>query len=411
VTKHAELRIVEGRPYPHDHHVHDDLDNRCDSHHDMAFLTCLARTNLPLGEAADELFSALAAVVAERGIQPVQEKLYGLTGAREEVLSSRKNAYAAAGLATDLPCSYHQGIPIDRLDFAGAQLWGVIPRDDGITVTTTREGRCWTGRDYRVLLVSGLRGVLADGRLAEGLTPQAEHMLLNADSALEAQGFSFKNVTRTWIYLKRILDWYGEFNRVRTAFFETRGVGLDAERSFPSSTGIQGTTAGEECCMDLLAVDGAGAVATPIHASSRQGRSFDYGSAFSRAMSLRIGGLDTVFVSGTASIDTQGATVHLDDPEAQILETLLCVSALLEPRGIGLKDVHLATVFCKTPEILQTYRQVVRLLGMPPLPIVPVVADICRPELLVEIEAIAVVPPPPIARPNERAVPPEGRTQ
>jgi len=146
--------------------------------------------------------------------------------------------------------------------------------------------------------------------------------------------------------------------------------------------------------MDLLAVDGAGAAVTPIHSSRRQGSSFEYGSAFSRAMSVRIGGLDTVYVSGTASIDTSGATVHVGDPEAQISETLECISALLAPRGGGLEDIHLATVFCKTPAILDAYGKVARLQEIPAFPFVPVAADVCRPELLVEIEAIAVIPPP-----------------
>lgn len=142
--------------------------------------------------------------------------------------------------------------------------------------------------------------------------------------------------------------------------------------------------------MDLLAVEGPGAVRTPIHATSRQEPAFLYGSAFSRGMSLEAGGLELVFVSGTASIDRSGATVHRGDPAAQIEETLLCVEAVLAARGRSLDDVGLATLFCKTPEVLRAYREVAPRFG--DLPVVPVLADVCRPELLVEIEAFAVVP-------------------
>jgi enamine deaminase RidA (YjgF/YER057c/UK114 family) len=262
-------------------------------------------------------------------------------------------------------------------------------------VTTTGAGRCWQGPDFRLLHVPDVAGRRDDGRLGSGAVEQADLMFANADAALRAHGFTFRSVVRTWIYLRRILEWYGDFNRVRTAFFTAQGVGMDPERSFPASTGIQGNAAGEECRMDLLAVEGSGAVMAPVHTSSRQGRSFDYGSAFSRAMRLRIGGLDTVLVSGTASIDTAGNTLHHDNPEAQIRETLDCIFALLDIQGGKPEDIVQATLFCKDPDFLAVYRRVMEREPAAAHPAVPVLADICRPDLLVEIEAIAVVPAPP----------------
>lgn len=107
---------------------------------------------------------------------------------------------------------------------------------------------------------------------------------------------------------------------------------------------------------------------------------------------LEIDGVHAVHVSGAASIDASGASLHRGCPQAQIVETLLCVGALLEACGASLRDVGLATLFCKTPAVLHAYREVGRLLGMSELPVVPVVADVCRPELLVEIDALAFVP-------------------
>jgi enamine deaminase RidA (YjgF/YER057c/UK114 family) len=109
-------------------------------------------------------------------------------------------------------------------------------------------------------------------------------------------------------------------------------------------------------------------------------------------MGLSHGGGETVFVSGTASIDPAGRTRHLDQLDAQILETLLDISALLAPLGGGLEDICLATVFFKEARSFEAFKQVTQLLGVPSFPVVPMVADVCRSELLVEIEAIAAVP-------------------
>jgi enamine deaminase RidA (YjgF/YER057c/UK114 family) len=206
------------------------------------------------------------------------------------------------------------------------------------------------------------------------------------------------DVVRTWVYLSRILDWYGEFNRVRSDFHAGHGLdGLVGGRAFPASTAIQGGSNGEECMMDLLtvhAVDGADVRIHPVLGSRRQRNAFAYGSDFSRAVAVSIEGRKTVFVSGTASIDREGRSVHCGDYEGQAIETLLNMAALLEEQGGRLRDIALATLFYKDDDMLAAYQDVAHLLGLEDLPIVPVRADVCRSELLVEIEAVALVSHP-----------------
>lgn len=363
------------------------------SGHAQVFLTGRPRPDGPLSRAAGELFEETAAQLALRGVEVLQEKVYGRLESREKILEARRSALAVAGLDETVPCSFVQGIPIERDEFAGVQIWGIVSRGPGIDVTTTESGRLWRGPDFSVLCVPGIDGLGAGRGERNGVSEEARRMFLSAERAIEREGFAFHDVQRTWIYLKRILDWYGEFNRVRTACFAERGIGAGPERPFPASTGIQGTKAGEECTIDLLAAKGPGVRATPVLRSGRQGRAFEYGSAFSRAMELGIDGARLVLVSGTASIDGSGASVHHGCPQAQAVETLLCISALLEERGARLSDIALATLFVKTPEVLGAYREAVRLLGIAEIPALPVVADVCRPELEVEIEAIAVVLP------------------
>ena len=119
--------------------------------------------------AADELLTQVAAVVAERGIQPIQEKLYGLSDARAGILKKREAAYRREELDLSVPVTWIQGTPLQDGDFVGMQIWGIVPRDGKTGVTTvanptTGPGRLWTGHGFRMLHLPFVRGLSPEGR-------------------------------------------------------------------------------------------------------------------------------------------------------------------------------------------------------------------------------------------------------
>jgi len=258
-------------------------------------------------------------------------------------------------------------------------------------------GRLWNGPDFRLLFLSGVTGAAADGSLANDPSQQAAAMFRNADARLALGGFSYAQVARTWIYLARLLDWYGDFNHARTDFYRLIGFdGCSDATAFPASTGIQGRTGDEECVMDLLALDSApdaGVIARPVRRTARQDQPFTYGSAFSRAMVIEAKRENkrTIYCSGTASINAAGETTHVGDPEGQCHEMLDCLAAILREQGAGFEHICHATLFCKTEQVYDVYRQVASARRLPQFPLVSVRADICRPDLLVEMELTAVV--------------------
>ncbi len=349
--------------------------------------------------AAEELFARVAAVLAERGIQPIQEKVYGLTRVRDEVLAVRAAAYRKHRLDDTMPVTWLQGTPLQGCDFVGLQIWGVAPAGGEACVQTvqspaTGRGRLWRGNGFAMLHLAAVRGTNPDGRLAEGHCAQAERMFANIGLGLEAHGFRYPQVARTWIYNGRLLEWYDDLNRIRTAHFRKVGIGGEGGAPFPASTGIQCRSDNEECIVDVLAVAPGrpGAIAVePVRCSPRQDQSFNYGSAFSRGMTLAIEGKRTIHISGTASINTAGASTHLGDAECQSLETMMSIAAILEQQGGTLADITSATLFCKTPEAWAAWCRVSRLLQIPFFPKVAVLADVCRDNLLVEMEAVAVI--------------------
>jgi enamine deaminase RidA (YjgF/YER057c/UK114 family) len=345
---------------------------------------------------AERVLDAFARAIAAREATPIAEKLYGRRDAKREVATLREAVWPRHGLDPAAPFTWIEGLPLAGEVLVGAQAWCVVP-GAGDSVRTVdaagARGRLWTTGEARVLYLADLEGRRADDALAEGGPAQAKQMFENAVAALRSQGMSLRDVARTWIYLSRLLDWYGDLNRVRTACYVPEGLG-DGGVAFPASTGIQGRTGDEECLVDVLAVsgrDGDRVAVTPIHRSPRQDSSYRYGSAFSRGMVVAIDGVRTIHISGTASIDTTGASTHLGDAEMQSVETLLSISAILEEHGASLADIASATLYCKDARAFEAWERVTKLLGVPAFPRISVLADVCRDDLLVEMEAVALV--------------------
>lgn len=121
-------------------------------------------------------------------------------------------------------------------------------------------------------------------------------------------------------------------------------------------------------------------------------------SSFSRGMRLDINGLTIVLISGTASIDENGNSMHIGDFRAQTLRTYWNITALLAAEGATWKDVVRTT--CYLRDIERDYEEFNRIrtqffkeMELDPLPAsTGIQAILCRPELLVEMEAIAMFP-------------------
>ncbi len=125
---------------------------------------------------------------------------------------------------------------------------------------------------------------------------------------------------------------------------------------------------------------------------------YDYArpSSFVRGMRLDIGNVVILLISGTASIDEHGQTVHVGDFRAQTRRTYKNITGLLLAEGATWHDVVRTTCYLRdidrdyaafNEERTAFYKKQ----GLDPLPAsTGIQAKLCRPELLVEIEAIAM---------------------
>jgi enamine deaminase RidA (YjgF/YER057c/UK114 family) len=160
----------------------------------------------------------------------------------------------------------------------------------------------------------------------------------------------------------------------------------------PASTGIgAGNQFGAAIMMDVLAVKPKNDqliiqdVISPL-----QNPALDYKSSFSRAVEMKYPTHKNLLISGTASIDPHGATIHLDDPEKQIRLTMEVVLAILKSRDMGWEDLFRGIAYFKDMDYLPIYRKVATELGIKNFPLAISHADVCRHDLLFEIEVDAV---------------------
>ncbi len=136
----------------------------------------------------------------------------------------------------------------------------------------------------------------------------------------------------------------------------------------------------------------------PISAPEVLNEAYDYSrpSYFSRGLRLDLNGIAILLISGTASIGPHGETLHAGDFRAQTRRTFQNITGLLAAEGVTWKDIVRTTCYLRdidrdyasfNEERTAFYQEQ----ALDPLPAsTGIQAKLCRPDLLVEIEAIAM---------------------
>jgi enamine deaminase RidA (YjgF/YER057c/UK114 family) len=248
-----------------------------------------------------------------------------------------------------------------------------------------------TGVHARVILVRGEKHIHTGNIYGRpGSTfDETMSMFRSAESLLRKAGADFHSVVRTWIYLRDMERDYAEFNRARRAFFQETGISLR-----PASTGIDGVPFPREhnLTMGLYAVHCPGFLEADVMTTPTLNEAWEYGSDFSRGLKVRDANKTALYVSGTASVDEEGRTVHVGDFEGQVDRMLLNVAKLLERENASFDDVVAAITYLKNPADTPRLLEILSGRRLNSFPHAVVKAAVCRPDLLCEMEATALLP-------------------
>lgn len=220
---------------------------------------------------------------------------------------------------------------------------------------------------------------------------QTKQLLLDYSESLnELQCSLSDNCIRTWLFVKNIDDNYKGMVVGRNDVFATHSLSSDTH--FIASTGIGGRTADRDACvmMDAYAVKGhkEGQIGY-LYARSNFNSTTEYGVSFERGTYLDYGDRRHVFISGTASINNKGEIMFPGDVRKQANRMIENVEKLLDEACCNWDNVGQIIVYLRDPADYMTVSELFSA-RFPSKPWIIVLAPVCRPGWLVEMECMAV---------------------
>lgn len=218
---------------------------------------------------------------------------------------------------------------------------------------------------------------------------QTRRLLEDYATALEDNGGRLAdNCIRTWFFVQNIDVNYAGVVKARNEVFLHQGLTRDTH--FIASTGIAGRNADPSLCVQLDTYAVTGLVPEQVHhlyASTHLNRTYEYGVSFERGTYVDYGDRRQVFISGTASIDNRGQIVHAGDIRLQTERMWENVEALLKEAGMNYDDIGQMIVYLRDPGDYQTVERLFNA-RFPNMPRVTVLAPVCRPGWLIEMECM-----------------------
>ena len=198
------------------------------------------------------------------------------------------------------------------------------------------------------------------------------------------------NCIRTWIFVQNVDVNYAGVVKARNEVFATQN--LTDKTHFIASTGIAGRHANPKVLvqMDAYAVDGICKEQVHyLYAPTHLNPTYEYGVSFERGTYVDYGDRRQVFISGTASINNKGEIMYPGDIRQQTLRMWENVETLLKEAECTFEHVAYLLVYLRDIADYTIVREMFEE-RFPNIPKVFLLAPVCRPGWLVEMECMAV---------------------
>lgn len=230
------------------------------------------------------------------------------------------------------------------------------------------------------------------GNSEDSTYKQTVSLLDNSSNILKNESMSIcDNCKRTWLYVNDIDNHYADVVNGRNDVFDREK--LTEQTHYIASTGIFGYTGkrGVNVMLDTYSIKGLKVEQTQyLYALSNLNRTSEYGVRFERGVAIKYGDRTHAFISGTASIDNMGNILYPNDIKKQTQRMWENVEALLAEVDMHLdEDVAMMTVYLRD---MADYN-IVKVLfekRFPNRPKAIVLAPVCRPGWLIEMECICI---------------------
>lgn len=247
--------------------------------------------------------------------------------------------------------------------------------------------------DGRFLFAGGFQGEV----MGSGILLQSQEVFREIGNVLQKEDFPQNSIIRQWNYMERIISFdgvnqhYQIFNNARSEFYGQ----TEWRNGYPAATGIGAHAGGILVDFDAVVFSRPECYATPIdnklqiaaHAYSNEVLAVAHQKKttpkFERAKSMTFDGRSLIYISGTAAIRGEESLLG-SGLEHQLRITMENIGQLTGEVPLRMLRVYLKkeAYYEETRRLLEKYEL--------NIPILYVLADVCREELLIEIEGIAV---------------------
>ncbi|MDD2437697.1 MAG: endoribonuclease L-PSP [Massilibacteroides sp.] len=249
-------------------------------------------------------------------------------------------------------------------------------------------------QEGKFLFAGGFQGDVTGSSIDE----QSRAVFCCVEKLLRKEGFPVNSIVRQWNYIERITSFddndqhYQSFNNVRAAFYKQ----VEWPYGYPAATGIGANPGGVLVDFDAVLlkriedrirpIDNRLQIAAHSYSTKVLKKSSDQKQTpkFERAKSLDITGKRLIYVSGTAAIRGEESLKDVGVGQ-QLAITLENINELT-----GRSRLLMLRVYLKHKDDFAICAELMRR-KFPDLPVSYMWADVCRDELLIEIEGIAVI--------------------
>lgn len=245
----------------------------------------------------------------------------------------------------------------------------------------------------RYLFAGGFQGIACN----RSIRHQSKEIFCLIEELFTLEQFPIENIVRQWNYIERITDFdgteqrYQMFNNARSDFYHKALW----SKGYPAATGIGMDLGGLLIDLDAVVLYDVNHKIVPIdnklqvaaHAYStevlEEADNKKTTPKFERAKSIDADGHRLIYISGTAAIRGEESLRDVEIEE-QTVVTMENIAQLIDDAPLVLLRVYLkeASFYAKARDVLnRNYSHI---------PTIYTVADVCREELLIEIEGIAI---------------------
>lgn len=261
-------------------------------------------------------------------------------------------------------------------------LWAYLTEGEGEEVTN---GYIVQRNGYRHHWSGGWKTMNGDSE------QQTMSILSEYVKEIEKYGYKLeKDCLRTWLYVQNVDANYAGLVKARREFFSKEN--LTEKTHFITSTGIEGRCENPsiKAVMDAYSVHGLDRKQiTYLHGLSHLNPTYEYGVTFERGVNIEFGDRKHYYISGTASIDNKGMIVHPGNIKLQTLRMWENVDVLLEEGGSSRKDIAQILVYIRDTGDYRVVKEMFEQ-KFPATPYVILLAPVCRPGWLIEMECIGI---------------------